>query len=260
MLKKLFIASAVILCASASYGQDTHQGHNHEGHDHGSQTQAQAPQSHLPAPDFVFTEAPDDHAIGGDFAPITMISYASVTCGHCGNWFSTIWPKVKAELVETHKIRFVLRELPTAPAPLSMTGFAMAECAPKADYMSVIEYQMENQSKIFDLAKAGKGAQAYADVGKLAGLNNNADITACLQDPSSIGHINLSQRRADAAGVKGVPAFFINGEAYQGDQSAEAFIQLVNAMIATGSSQLPKAPIQANSDKLKIKPAISPIQ
>lgn len=32
--------------------------------------------------DFVFTEAPDDHVLGDDKAPITMIVYASVTCVH----------------------------------------------------------------------------------------------------------------------------------------------------------------------------------
>ncbi len=258
MFKPFLLAGAMALSASfwvsSAYAQD-HNGH--DGHNHGAQPNPQA--QNLPAPDFVYTEAPDDHAIGGDFAPITMITYASVTCGHCGNWFSNIWPEIKTELVETDKIRFVLRELPTAPAALSVTGFTMAECAPKADYMSVIEYQMENQKQIFELAKAGKGQEAYTKIANLAGLNDNAQITTCLSDKTNSDHIALSGRRATAAGVSGVPAFFINGEEYKGDQSAKAMIKLINGMIDTGASSLPKTPLQ-NSDKITIKPAISAIE
>ena len=41
------------------------------------------------------TEAPDDHVLGADIAPITMIMYASVTCGHCGRWFQDEWDAIK---------------------------------------------------------------------------------------------------------------------------------------------------------------------
>jgi len=242
MLKPIILTATTMLFSSVSYAQDhnAHDGHSHGAQPHGqTQDQNQAPQ--LPAPDFVFTEAPDDHVVGDEFAPITIITYASVTCSHCGNWFTNIWPEVQSQLVDTQKIRFVLREFPTAPSALSMTGFAMAQCAPEEDYMSVIEYQMENQEKIFEQARAGEGKAAYAKVAKIAGLKNDAEISACLSNPSATDHINLSLRRAEAAGVKGVPAFFINGEAYKGDQSAKALTKLVNTMLETGSSSLPKA-------------------
>jgi len=265
MLRSLYLAAT--LCAfavsSASFAQNAHQGHNHQNNPHTQNPQTQnPPAANLPAPDYVFTEAPDDHVIGADFAPITMISYASVTCSHCGNWFSNIWPDVKRQLVDSGKIRFVLREFPTPPQALSLTGFALAECAPKEKFMSVIEYQMENQAKIFEQARAGKGKAAYNKIAKRAGLQNDAQIANCLNDPRNTGHIELSTRRADAAGVKGVPAFFINGEAYKGDQSAQAFTQLIDMMLATGASRLPiqSGPRRYGPNKIKIKPAISPFK
>ncbi|MEP1230636.1 MAG: thioredoxin domain-containing protein [Litorimonas sp.] len=254
MLKSVLRAGVITI--SASLLTSTAYAQNHSDHQHSPDPSTQT--STPLAPDFVFTEAPEDHAIGGDFAPITMITYASVTCGHCGNWFSNIWPEVKTELVETDKIRFVLRPLPTAPAALSVTGFTMAECAPDADYMSVIEYQMENQKEILELAQAGQGQAAYAKIAKLAGLDDDAEITACLSDKNNSDHIALSNHRANAAGVSGVPAFFINGEEYKGDQSAKAIIKLINEMIETGSSSLPAAATE-NPDKIKITPPISTI-
>ena len=238
MFKPFLLAGAMALSASfwvsSAYAQD-HNGH--DGHNHGAQPNPQA--QNLPAPDFVYTEAPDDHAIGGDFAPITMITYASVTCGHCGNWFSNIWPEIKTELVETDKIRFVLRELPTAPAALSVTGFTMAECAPKADYMSVIEYQMENQKMIFEAAEKGEARAEYDKIGKLAGLENEADINACLADQDKLAHIHTNSDRANGAAIKGVPAFYINGESYEGEQDAKTLINLIKTMDEKGLSALP---------------------
>ena len=257
MFKKLILTTLLSSALSAIASLSAAQTHDHNAHqNHNHQTQ-NAPASQRPAPDFVFTEAPDDHVLGANFAPITIISYASVTCSHCGHWFSNIWPDVKTNLVDAGKIRFVLREFPTQPQALSLTGFALAECAPKEDFMSVIEYQMENQAQIFEQARAGQGKAAYKKVADLAGLKNDDQIAACLQDPSQTAHIGLSIHRAEAAGVSGVPAFFINGQPYKGDQSAAAFTKIIDSMLSTGASQLPRA---KNPDKINIKPAISSIE
>jgi len=60
--------------------------------------------------DFVRTVAADDHVIGSEDAAITLIIWASVTCPHCGQWFSEDWPVVKKELVETGKLRVAFRD------------------------------------------------------------------------------------------------------------------------------------------------------
>lgn len=194
----------------------------------------------VPEIDFVFTEAPDDHAIGSEEAVQTMIVYASVTCSHCADWFSKEWPTVKTELIEKGKIRFVFRPLPTAPAILSMTGFAIAECAPEYDYFPVIEHQMENQQLLIEQAQAGKGQEAYTKVGKLAGLEDEEAVQACLREQSNIEAIQLSAARANAGGVMGVPAFFINGELYKGEQDAKTLIDLIAKMDEAGVTKLPE--------------------
>ena len=189
--------------------------------------------------DFVFTEAPDDHVLGDDKAPITMIVYASVTCSHCSDWFTNQWPALKKDLVDSGKMRFVLRELPTAPAQMSMLGFMMAECAPTEDYFDVVQYQMENQLMMFKQAEIGKVRAEYDKVARLAGLEDDAAVQSCLENLNHLSHIHKSGYRATAAKVQGVPAFFINGETYKGDQSADALSKLVLEMGEQGLSKLP---------------------
>jgi len=191
--------------------------------------------------DFATSEAPDDHIIGSENAAITMIIWASVTCPHCGHWFSEEWPIVKTELVNTEKLRVIFRPFPTAPAELSMTGFRIAECAPTKDYMAIIEYQMENQKTILDASQDGRGREIYAKIAKMAGMETEDAIATCFKNPDITAHIVDNAHRAKLANVKGVPAFLINGDTYKGKQDAKSLVNLITDMDEKGLSTLPKS-------------------
>jgi len=170
--------------------------------------------------DHSHSEAPNDHVLGSKDASTTMIVWASVTCPHCGDWFANEWPLVKSELVETGKLRFIFREFPTAPPELSMTGFRLANCAPTADYMSMIEYQMEHQDEIF----------------KAARMETDEAISTCLRNPDITANIKDNVDRATLAKVNGVPAFLINGQAYTDKQDAQSLIKLISEIDETALS------------------------
>lgn len=234
-----FTASLLAACAftSTAFAQTTptpkHDGHNH---DHAQQTKMPAK-----AVPFALTEAPNDHAIGSDKAPITMIVWASVTCPHCSDWFTNEWPSIKKELIDTDKMRFVFRPLPTAPAQLAMVGFMMAECAPSDKYFEIIEYQMENQKMIFEAAEKGEARAEYDKIGKMAGLESEEDVNACLANKDKLANIHTSNERANSAQLQGVPAFYINGDVYKGKQDAETITKLILDMSERGLSVLPDA-------------------
>jgi len=232
LLTATLLASSAFAQVTPIPKEDTHS--EHDDHNHAKQTD-------LPAKDvpFSLTEAPDDHVLGSDKAPITMIVWASVTCPHCSDWFTNEWPSIKKELIETEKMRFVFRPLPTAPAQLSMIGFMMAECAPEENYFDLIEYQMENQKNIFAQAEKGEAKAAYDKIGKLAGLETEEDIQACFNKTEKLAHIQTNSERATGAAVQGVPAFYINGDVYKGKQDAESLTKLILDMNEKGLSKLP---------------------
>ena len=62
-----------------------------------------ANQPNIPAhiSETIFVQSPEDHVLGSETAVQSMIVYASVTCPHCGGWFSEEWPKVKTCLLYT---------------------------------------------------------------------------------------------------------------------------------------------------------------
>lgn len=194
----------------------------------------------------VFVESPDDHVLGDDLAVQTMIVYASVSCPHCSGWFTEEWPKIKTELVESGIMRFVFREFPTAPAELSLTGFMLAECGPTESYFDLIEYQMENQQHIFQEAKEGRARETYDKIAAMAGMETQEAIAACLSNPDMIAHIQDNGLRANLGKVRGVPAFFINGETYNGPQDAQSLVTLITQMDEKGVTALPSEFVQSD--------------
>lgn len=160
-------------------------------------------------------------------------------CSHCSDWFTNQWPALKKDLVDSGKMRFILRPLPTPPAQMSMLGFMIAECAPAEDYFDVIQYQMENQLRMFKQAEVGKARAEYDKVARLAGLEDDAAVKGCLEDLDRLNHIHKNGFRATAAKVQGVPAFFINGDTYKGKQSADALTKLILDMSEQRQSKLP---------------------
>lgn len=152
--------------------------------------------------------ATGDMALGAaEGAKVTVVEYASVTCGHCAAWHEETWPAFKAAYVDTNKVRFVFRELPTAPANVAVAGFMIARCAGEDKYFDVIGGIMESQR---EWQQGVNPRDTLFRVGNGAGLNNQ-QIEACIKDPEGL---KASEDRAQAAvkaGVTGTPTFFVNG-------------------------------------------------
>jgi protein-disulfide isomerase len=53
-----------------------------------------------------------DIVIGSANAPVTMIEYASLSCGHCAAFHESTYPTIKAEYIDTGKVRYIFREYP----------------------------------------------------------------------------------------------------------------------------------------------------
>lgn len=222
----LALLLSLIFIINASEARDNRDTHNH----------------HINSPSistndaFILNEAPDDHVVGSNKAPITFIVWASVTCPHCSDWFSNEWPIFNSMLVKTGKVRFIFRELPTQPAQLAMLGFMMAECAPSEKYFDLIEFQMLNQKEMFEMASKGEALSYYKKIGKMSGLKDDNDINVCMQTKEKFNHIINNGKRAQNAGVSGVPSFYINGRNYNNELDAISLVKLVEKMIERGLS------------------------
>ena len=70
-----------------------------------------------------------DRVLGRADAPVTVIEYASFSCHLCADWHQFVFPVFKQRLIDTGQVRFVFRNLPTAPEQMSLPAAALARCA-----------------------------------------------------------------------------------------------------------------------------------
>lgn len=162
--------------------------------------------------------AEGDMAMGAaEGAKVTVVEYASPTCPHCALWQQNTWPAFKAKYVDTNKVRYVFRELPTPPAEFAYAGFLLARCAGEDRYFKVMHALMENQKEW-----QGGPMEPRASLLKTAkdfGFNED-QFMACVSNPEAISALEQRIQTAMAAGITGTPTFVVNGKtvAYTGGE------------------------------------------
>lgn len=77
-----------------------------------------------------------DKVLGRDDAPVTIIEYASLTCGHCANFHNKTFPALKEKYIDTGKVRLIFREFPLDP--LSTAASMMARCSSEQRYFPLV--------------------------------------------------------------------------------------------------------------------------
>jgi len=151
-------------------------------------------------------------------AKVTVVEYASPTCGHCAAWQEKTGPAFEAKYVNNNKIRFVLRELPTPPADIASAGILLARCAGPERYFDVMHELMANQGEWMSGAITPR-ASLIKTAGSF-GIDEQA-FSACVTDEKAIAALEKRVQAAQAAGVTGTPYFTVNGTVVQTPGSSE---------------------------------------
>lgn len=167
--------------------------------------------------------AQGDMTLGSDDAPVTVVEYASVTCGHCAAWNQQVWPDFKARFIDTGQVRFVFREFPTAPGPVAVAGFLLARCAGEERYFSVVDAIMRSQQEMAGPSYDWTNSRpVLLRIAQSAGMSES-QFDQCVNDRAAVTAFEQRMQAAVAAGVNGTPYFMINGRHYTGDTSLAGF-------------------------------------
>ena len=175
---------------------------------------------------------------GAADAPVTLVEYASLTCGHCADFHETVMPSIKENYVKTGKVKFVFREFPTPPVQIALIGFVTARCAGEAEHMNVLDDFFANQNEIFTAAREGRFESELAALAARHGLSEE-DLTACRGDLDIRRDIAASIEAGEADGVNSTPTLFLNGEKLgsQGSRTPEGLAALIDAALAEPSAE-----------------------
>jgi len=168
-----------------------------------------------------------DHILGNKDAKVTVVEYASFTCGHCASFHQNTFPKLKEKYIDTGKVKLIFRVFPTAPAELSIAAGMIAHCAGEDRYFALT-------SALFETQRTWMTANAVPVLQKLA---NQAGISeekfkSCLSDKALAQEIQqVAVRGFETFGVNATPTIFVNGTRIEGDTSIEELSKVIDPLL-----------------------------
>jgi protein-disulfide isomerase len=164
-----------------------------------------------------------DIVVGDPNAPVTIVEYASMTCGHCANFHENSYPAIKADYLDTGKAKLIIREFPFDPRALG--AFMLARCTgDDAKRTAMIDVLFDQQDQ---WARAENASTALLNIAKLAGFTQES-FTACLNNKELQQQIVETQERGQQEfGVDATPTFFINGDKYAGSLPADQMAAII---------------------------------
>lgn len=159
-------------------------------------------------------------------APVTIIEYASTTCGHCAAFANNTFPQLKTDYIDAGKVRFILREFPLDP--LSAAGFMIARCAPQDKYFQTVDLLFKEQKA---WAYSDKPVEGLQNLVKQIGFTQQS-FEACLTNQELLDGVNwVRQRGAEKFGVNSTPTFFINGKIQRGAMTYDALKKIIDPLV-----------------------------
>ena len=160
-----------------------------------------------------------DLVLGKADAPITVVEYASMTCGHCANFHNKVFPALKEKYVETGKVRFIVREFPLDN--LAAAASMMARCAGDGKALPMIGVLFQKQEE-WAFVRGDPRPELFK-FAKQAGFTQES-FEKCLTDQALLDKIvAIRATAAEKFGVNGTPTFFVNGKRLPDPPSLDQF-------------------------------------
>ena len=165
-----------------------------------------------------------DMELGPKDAKVTIVEYGSASCPHCAAFYKDAFIKIKADYVDSNKVRFIFREFPHNDQGLA--AFMVARCAPKEKYFALLDVFFTTQQTWVPNATEG-----LSNIAKQAGMSAD-DFDKCLKNEAvAKGIMAVRTKGMEKYGVTGIPTIFINGKVFEGETSFDAMKAAIDPLL-----------------------------
>jgi protein-disulfide isomerase len=157
-----------------------------------------------------------DMVLGSADARVTVIEYASLTCAACAAFHTRDFPRLKADYIDTGKVRYILREFPNAgySPPVATAQFMLARCMSRdADSYYRIISSMFAQFQATGQASEQGQAQAHLQQMAQTGGMSADQFQACIRNQAERDRIAAVEKKGvEDFRVERTPTFIIDGQ------------------------------------------------
>jgi protein-disulfide isomerase len=184
----------------------------------------------------------DRPSLGRKDAPVTLVEFSDYQCPFCKRHFSTVYPIIKKDYIDTGKLRYVFRDFPIASLhPQAQKAHEAAYCGREQNrYWEMHDILFENSQDL-----SVPALKRYAT--KIA-LNDD-QFNACLESGKYAGDVEKEIAEGTQVGVSGTPSFFIGpsgsgekitGTMVTGAQPLATFKQVIDGLLVANQAEKSK--------------------
>lgn len=149
--------------------------------------------------------------MGSDDAPVTLMEYASFTCPHCASFHNNVLGKIKAEYVDTGKVKFVYRDV-YFDRP-GLWAAMMARCEP-TKFFGIADMLYAEQKSWIGGGNLSEIDQNLRRIGLVAGIGKE-ELDACMSDAENAQALyTWFQQNMESDDVSSTPTLFVDGKKY----------------------------------------------
>lgn len=164
------------------------------------------------------------HFYGDQNAPVTLVEFGDFNCGYCGRWARETLPRIDEKYIKTGKVRMAYIHFPILGAD-SMTAAEATECAAQQDRF------WEFHNTLFANQGIGFTPSHLTVLAEDLGLDTAA-FESCLANFTDRATLEDDIRLAQVMGVRGTPAFLVNGIPLAGAYPYEDFERIIEQSLA----------------------------
>lgn len=167
--------------------------------------------------------------LGSADAKVTVTEYASFTCPYCARFHDEVFKTIKADYIDTGKVRFVYREV--FFDRYGLWAAMVARCDGSARYFGISDILFGQQREWSGSDDPAVVAENLRRIGRTAGMED-ATLDACLNDGEMAQALVANyQKNATADNVNSTPSFIIGGTQY-GNMGLAEMRALLDAELA----------------------------
>ncbi len=147
--------------------------------------------------------------LGQADAPVTITEYASYTCPHCADFHANVFDQLKADYIDTGKVRFVFREVYFDR--YGLWASMIARCGGEMRYFGISDMLFDQQKDWAASSDPAVVVQNLKRIGRTAGMDD-ATMDQCMQDGAMAqALVETYESNVQADDVQGTPTILVNG-------------------------------------------------
>ena len=171
-------------------------------------------------------EALEEKSLGKPNAPIKMIEFASLTCGHCARFHNEVMPAIKEKYINNGKIFFIYKDFPLDKFALKAS--IISRCSGNKNYFSFLDVFYKKQSS---WTRSQDPFKSLLKIAKIGGLKDE-EIKVCVGNKSiEDGLLKDRLQSSKKYDITATPTIYLNGKKYTGDLTLEALELKINALL-----------------------------